>query len=158
MTGQPEVIARIEAQIAAEGVKRRAAYRLLYPEEYGIWCQMRYRCRNPKNSNYQHYGGRGIDVCDRWHDSFVVFITDIVKSIGARPSPEYSLDRIDNDGDYEPDNVRWATWSQQALNRRNSRPAKLPRLRGYYCTEEYRQESIRLRKEARAAWGLSDDD
>lgn len=85
--------------------------------EYAIWSAMRQRCTNPAVKRYPHYGGRGIKVCDRWLD-FAAFIEDV----GRRPSDDLSLDRIDNNGDYEPGNVRWATTVQQNNNtRRNVR-------------------------------------
>ena len=71
---------------------------------------MRDRCNNPKNKRWKHYGGRGIKFCERWND-FAKFIEDI----GERP-PGKTLDRIDNDGDYEPGNVRWATSKEQTAN------------------------------------------
>lgn len=74
---------------------------------------MRQRCNRPNHPAYKNYGGRGISVCPEW-SSFQTFLEDV----GERPGPEFSLDRIDNDGDYEPGNVRWATRSTQALNRR----------------------------------------
>ena len=73
---------------------------------------MRNRCTNPNNTNYKNYGGRGIKVCERW-DDFTVFIADM----GERPEGK-TLDRIDNDGNYEPSNVRWATRSEQQKNKR----------------------------------------
>ena len=85
--------------------------------EYAIWNTMRARCHNPKTSSYPNYGGRGISVCKRWRKSFVNFINDM----GRRPSDKYTLDRIDNDGNYEPGNVRWATWHQQRMNQRRSK-------------------------------------
>ena len=75
---------------------------------------MRYRCMNPMNKSYKNYGGRGIKVCKEWAESFECFINDV----GYKPSPAHSLDRINNDGDYEPQNVRWATAKEQANNRR----------------------------------------
>lgn len=81
--------------------------------EYRAWRAMRYRCLVPTAHNYHYYGGRGITICDRWSE-FPAFLADM----GQRPGPEYSLDRKDNEGNYEPGNCRWATKSEQALNRR----------------------------------------
>lgn len=79
------------------------------------WFAMLYRCENPQHEAFPRYGGRGIKVCERWHD-FRVFADDIEHDLGPRPEG-HTLDRIDNDGDYEPRNVRWATFTVQNNNR-----------------------------------------
>jgi len=81
--------------------------------EYGSWMSMKRRCQNPNDKNFKAYGGRGIKICDRWM-AFENFLVDM----GRRPSTRHTLDRVNNDGNYEPGNCRWATPSEQAKNRR----------------------------------------
>jgi hypothetical protein len=83
---------------------------------YGTWTSMLHRCEDPGHKYYRLYGGRGIKVCDRWHD-VAVFIEDIESGIGPRPKG-MTLDRIDPNGKYEPGKVRWATQKEQIANRR----------------------------------------
>lgn len=84
--------------------------------EYRAWNHMKDRCYNPNNTRYNDYGGRGITVCEAWRNSFEEFIADV----GNRPNKFSSLDRINNEGNYEPGNVRWTSSTNQASNRRIS--------------------------------------
>jgi len=85
--------------------------------EYKAWGSMLRRCYNKNSANFERYGGRGITVCDRWRE-FAAFFEDM----GPRPSPQHSLDRVNNAGNYEAQNCRWATRSQQNANTRVARP------------------------------------
>lgn len=83
----------------------------------GIWRGMLRRCLDDEHASFEFYGGRGIKVHIPWQNSFEQFKTDM----GEPPTPQHTLDRINPDGDYCPENCRWATWEEQVLNRRSSR-------------------------------------
>ena len=83
---------------------------------YNVWRGIKARCDNKKATGYANYGGRGILVCDRWKNSFSLFYRDM----GERPSFYHQIDRIDNDGNYEPDNCRWVTAAENGQNRRTN--------------------------------------
>lgn len=85
--------------------------------EYKVWAGIKQRCCNPKNPNYDRYGGAGIKMCDRWFNSFTAFLADV----GARPSLDHSIDRMDGAKGYEPGNCRWATDLEQAQNQSSTR-------------------------------------
>lgn len=98
--------------------QKRVGQRCEDHPDFHVFSGMLTRCFNPKDHTYKRYGGRGIRVCDRWREGgFWVFLSDM----GPRPSPDHSIDRIDNDGHYEPGNCRWATPKEQGRNRRTNR-------------------------------------
>lgn len=84
---------------------------------YSIWNSMKNRCNNPKRNCYPYYGGRGIRVCEEWENSFVSF-RDWAQNNGY--APHLTLDRINPDKNYEPNNCRWATWHEQRINQRRT--------------------------------------
>lgn len=126
---------------------------------YRIWVSMRQRCNNPNNQAYKNYGGRGITVCQEWENSFQAF-EDWAYSHGYR---EYlTIDRIDNDNGYSPDNCRWATMYEQAHNKRppahvyspNNGPKPLYEINGVWrTTAEWAEIAGITRKQFRKRWG-----
>jgi hypothetical protein len=85
--------------------------------EYRAWKAMIGRCEYPRGNTFKYYGARGIKVCERWRQEFSAFLADM----GRKPTPKHSLDRIDPDGHYEPDNCRWANTVEQRHSRRDYR-------------------------------------
>ena len=79
--------------------------------EYRCWYHMKERCQNPKNQAFKNYGGRGIRVCEAWQK-----FENFYKDMGPKPGAKYSIDRTNNDGNYEPGNCKWATWKEQNNN------------------------------------------
>lgn len=134
-------------RLTTHGMKNRPEYR--------IWLAMKNRCHNPAiatNPLYRDYGGRGIKVCERWRASFPDFLADM----GPKPSPDHELDRIDNDGDYEPGNCRWATVTQQARNRRSNLLLTIDgetRCLAEWA-EQYRMSQTCLYQRLKAGWNL----
>lgn len=105
----------LQRTIAAERCRARSTHGKSKAAEYRIWRGMKKRCHLRTDKQFPEYGGRGIIVCDRWRLSFANFYADV----GPRPSPDHSIDRYpNNDGNYEPGNVRWATQESQMRNTR----------------------------------------
>jgi hypothetical protein len=102
---------------------------------YKTWDNMIQRCTNPYHDSYQYYGARGITVCSRWRESFIAFMEDM----GEKPEG-LSIDRIDNEGNYEKDNCRWTTWSVQMKNRRKYKHKKTKYVDGVRLMKEDRLE------------------
>lgn len=115
---------------------------------YSVWANIKNRCYNEKSKAYRYYGARGITMCDRWKNSFENFLEDM----GERPGPEYSVDRIDNDGNYEPGNCRWATAKDREQAKNTPPKKKAGRIlkgccwiledtyNGLYCNEDVCEE------------------
>lgn len=107
---------------------------------------MHQRCVNPKYPYYEEYGGRGIKVCERWSGDSG--LTNFIEDIGSKPTPKHTLDRIDNNGDYEPGNVRWATPTEQNYNQR-LRKDNRSGFRGVGYDRRYRKWRARIKHQGR---------
>lgn len=107
-----------------------------YTPEYRCWDRMLTRCSNKNDKSYKNYGARGISVCERWHK-----LANFIADMGPRPSRKHTIDRIDNDGNYEPGNCRWATRLEQGSNKRTNRFLNIGGLR-MTLTEASRRFSI----------------
>lgn len=98
----------------------RTSWRNVFPAEYKVWQAIKNRCLNSRCAFFDRYGGRGIKVYESWINDHVAFITYVRDTIGLRPSCRHSLDRINNEGHYEPGNLKWSTYSEQNRNRRRT--------------------------------------
>lgn len=113
---------------------------LINTPEYGIWSSMKTRCYNKLSPNYCRYGGRGIIICARWKYSFLTFYSDM----GKKPFPEAQIDRIDNNGNYEPGNCRWTTASINSQNRSSTKLSikKAQKIRTIYSNKNISMKQL----------------
>lgn len=137
--------------------------------EYSVWVAMKKRCYYAKTNDYVRYGGAGIKVCEEWRNSFEAFYA----YMGTKPSEAHSIDRLDSKGNYEPGNVRWATWKEQAESRLKAHPPKplidltcvtckkvfkrsaydVKRCRGQYCSNSCSSKLSRVEHFRRLGYG-----
>ncbi len=96
--------------------KRHSTHGMSNTKEFKVWCSIKERCFSPKVKAYKDYGARGITICDRWQEAFLNFYNDM----GALPSPDHTIERIDHNGNYEPSNCKWIHKYDQAANKRNN--------------------------------------
>lgn len=115
-TGNTTSCGCIQRKTAADNGRKAAKHSMARTRTYQCWDRMIQRCTNESRESYARYGGRGVSVCEKWRRSFIAFLDDM----GERPSSRHSIDRIDNDGDYTPDNCRCATVTEQARNKSNN--------------------------------------
>jgi hypothetical protein len=111
-----------------------------YRSEYYAWRNMKNRCYYVRSESYKYYGGRGIKVCDRWIHSFKNFLFDM----GYKPGPEYSLDRKNSNGNYEPRNCRWATRKVQINNTRKQQAHRIKKVWGDASRGPFKYEGTQL--------------
>ena len=117
ISGKTQSCGCYKAELVSLRAKQRARIGEFPPRLRRIWRNMKQRCNNPASTNYHNYGGRGIRVCEEWN-SYQVFA---IWAINNGYNDALTLDRKNNDGNYEPSNCRWATWKEQANNKRKSK-------------------------------------
>ncbi len=115
--GQTSSCGCLRRERVSQECKSRAIHGMARSREYTSWVKLRGRCKNPSDKKYAQYGGRGITVCQSWDESFESFLQDM----GPKPFPDASVDRIDVNGPYSPENCRWASAKTQSRNKRNNR-------------------------------------
>ncbi len=114
---------------------RHEAHNMEATSEYSTWCSLKSRCHNKNHKAYPRYGGRGITICGRWQESFLAFYADM----GPKPFPKAQIDRINNDGNYEPNNCRWVTRKE---NLRHISTTKLSMGKAEEIRKKYRVGNI----------------
>jgi hypothetical protein len=117
-TGRTRSCGCLNSELTAARNRSNATHGMTRSPEYNSWRGIVDRCCNSQSRDYKHWGAKGVGICDEWRNSFEAFLA----YVGPRPSPRHSIDRFpDNNGNYEPGNVRWATPVEQIRNRRNAR-------------------------------------